>query len=77
MSWVTPNRENFPDLPHTQANAQLHDAVMVVVSQEVYLTHRVLSPGSVECESITLSARPRLLRPSSVRPNSTLRGALY
>ena len=26
--------KSFPDLPHTPANAQLYDAVMVVVSQK-------------------------------------------
>ena len=41
------------------ANAQL-DAVMVVISRKLgrkYRTNRVLNPGHVVCESITLSAR--------------------
>ena len=49
---------------HThQRNAQL-DAVMVVNSQKFsrkYRTNRVLNPGPVACESITLSARPQRL----------------
>ena len=48
---------------HTPANAQL-DAVMVVNSRKLsrkYRTNRVLNPGPVVCESITLSARPQRL----------------
>ena len=35
MSLVRPNWEIHPDLPLTKANAQLDDAVMVVVSQKL------------------------------------------
>ena len=61
MFWARPDREI---LPHTPANAQLFDAVMVVVSRKLgrkFRTNRVLNPGPVVCESITLSARPQLL----------------
>ena len=55
MSWVRPDREILPDLPHTQVNAQLYDADMVVVSRKLgregIRTHRVLNPGTVVCES--------------------------
>ena len=64
MSWVRPVREIHPLLPHTTVNAQLYDAVMVVVSKKLgrrNLTNRDLNPGHVVCESITLSARPQLL----------------
>ena len=64
LSWVIPERESYPDPPHTPANAQLYDAVMVVVSRKLgrkYRTNRVLNPGPVVCEFITLSARPQLL----------------
>ena len=59
MSWVTPDPEI---LPHTPANAQLYDDVMVVVSQKLSKKCTVtpgLEPGA--CESIMLSARPQLL----------------
>ena len=42
-----PTGKSFPDLPHTPANAQLYDAVMVVVSWKLgrkYRTNRVLDP---------------------------------
>ena len=55
---------SFPDLPHTPGNAQLNDAFNLVVSQKLgrkFRTNRVLNPGPVVCESITLSARPQLL----------------
>ena len=48
---------------HTPANAQL-DAVMVVNSWKLsrkYRTNRVMNPGRLMCESITLSARPQRL----------------
>ena len=64
MSWVRPDQEILPDLPQTPANAQFYNAVMVVVSRKLgrkYHTNRVLNPGPVMCESITLSARPQLL----------------
>ena len=54
----------FTDFLHTQANAQLYDAVRVVVSRQLgrmYRINQVLNPGPVVCESITLSARSRLL----------------
>ena len=35
MSWVRPDLEILPDLPHTPANAQFYDAVIVVVSQKL------------------------------------------
>ena len=35
MFWVRPDREIFPDLPHTSANTQLYDAGMVVVCQKL------------------------------------------
>ena len=48
---------------HT-VNAQLHDAGMVVVSQEAwktgYRTHQFLNLGPVVRESVTLSAPPQL-----------------
>ena len=56
--------KSFPDLLHTPANAPL-DAVMVVNSRKLrrkYCTNRVLNPGPVVCESITLSARPQRLQ---------------
>ena len=59
----TSTGKSFPDLPHTPANSQL-DAVMVVNSWKLsrkYRTNRVLNPGPVVCESITLSARPQRL----------------
>ena len=61
MSWVRSDREI---IPHTPANAQLYDAVMVVVrrSVEIVAFPPSLKPGPVVCESITLSARPLLLR---------------
>ena len=38
MSWVIPNREILPrPSTYTPANAQLHDAVMVVVIQKVHV----------------------------------------
>ena len=45
MHWVRPTREPFPDLqiPHKPANAQLFDAVMVVVSQELNKKRTVLN----------------------------------
>ena len=49
---------------HTPANPQLCDTDMVVVSWKLgrnYRTNRVLNPGAVVCESITLSARPQPL----------------
>ena len=61
MTWVRLDRKI---LPHTLANAQFCDAVMVVVSRKLgikYRTNQVLNPGPVVCESITLSARPLLL----------------
>ena len=57
MSWVRPDRD-------TPANAQLYDAVMVVASLKLgrkYRANRVLNSGPVVCESITLSAHPKLL----------------
>ena len=42
MSWVRPDRGIFPDLPHTLANAQLYEAVMVVISQKLSRTCTVL-----------------------------------
>ena len=53
MSWVRPDLEVLPDLPHTTANAQL-DAVMVVISRKLarkYRTNQVLNPGPLVCES--------------------------
>ena len=35
MSWVRPDLEILHDLPHTPANTQLYDAVIVVVSQKL------------------------------------------
>ena len=61
MNWVRPDREI---IPHTHANAQLNESVMVVFSRKLdrkYPTHRVLNPGPVVCESITLSDRQQLL----------------
>ena len=62
MSWVRHNQEILiPDLPHTPANTQL-DAIMVAISRKLgrkHRTKRVLNPGPVVCESITLSARPQ------------------
>ena len=52
MSWVRPDQEF---LPHTAANAQLNDAVMVVVSRKLggkYRTNRVLNPGPVVCDPL-------------------------
>ena len=43
---------------HT-ANTQLHDTVMVVVSQK--LGRKCTVPGPMECKLITLSAKPQLL----------------
>ena len=58
LSWV----RSFPDLPHTPANAQLYDAVMVSRKlSRKYRTNRILNPGPVVCQSITLFARPQLL----------------
>ena len=57
MSWVR------PELPYTPANAQLCDAGMVVVSQELdmkYHTNRVVNQRPVVYKSITLSARPNI-----------------
>ena len=33
MSLVDPTRKSFPDLPHTPANDQRYDAIMVVAHQ--------------------------------------------
>ena len=55
--------ESIPDLPHTPANAQLYDAVMVVVSRKLNRKYRInqfLNPGPLACKSITLSACPQL-----------------
>ena len=62
MSWVRSDREITPDLPHTPANAQLYDAVMVVVrrSGEIVAFPPSLQPGPVVCEFIPLSAHPLL-----------------
>ena len=53
------------DLPHTPANTQHYDAVMVVVSRKIgrkYHTNREpYQPGPVVCKSITLFACPQLL----------------
>ena len=49
---------------HIPANAQLYDAVTVVVRHELgrkYRTNRFLNPGPVVCKSITLSALSQLL----------------
>ena len=36
MSWVSdPIGKSFPELPHTQVNAQIYDAVMVIISQKL------------------------------------------
>ena len=64
MSWIRPNWEILPDLPHTPANAQLNDAVMVVAIRKLgrkYPSNRVLNLGPVVCKSITLSAHPQQL----------------
>ena len=64
MSWVRPDQEILTELPHTPANAQPYDAVMVVISGKLGRKNRtnlVLNPGPVVCESITLSAHPQLL----------------
>ena len=48
-----------------RSNALLYDAVMVVVRRKLgrkYRTNRVLNPGPVVCESITLSAHRQPLR---------------
>ena len=58
-----PTGKSFPDLPHTPANAQLYDAVLVVASGKLSRKNRsnqVLNRGLFS-ESITLSARPQLL----------------
>ena len=50
-----------PTLPHTAANAQLYDAVMVIASRKLgrkFRTNWVLNLGPVVCESITLSTHP-------------------
>ena len=59
--------EILPDLPHTPANAQLCDAVMVVASRNIsrkYRTHRVLNPGPVVCKSITTRSPTAAFLPS-------------
>ena len=33
MSWVRPDREILPDLPHTPANAQPYDAIIVLLQK--------------------------------------------
>ena len=56
--------ETRPDLPHISANTQLYVADIVVVSWKLGInncTNRVLSPGPVVSESITLFARPQRL----------------
>ena len=58
----------FPCLG-SDTTGKLYDDVMVVVSRKLakkYRTNRVLNPRTVECESITLSARPQLF-PTSIR----------
>ena len=64
MSWVRLDRAilHRPST-HTPTNALL-DAVMVVNSRKLgrkYRTNRVLNPGPVVCESMTLSVRPQRL----------------
>ena len=62
MSCVRPIREILPRLSkHTPANAQLYDAVMVLVSQELgrkCRTRTVFNPGPVVCESDKLYSIP-------------------
>ena len=62
MSWVRPDPESFPDLPHTPVNPRLYDVGSWSEAwYKVYRARRVLNPGPVVCESITLSARTQLL----------------
>ena len=62
MSWVRPDREIIlPDLPHTSEHSAVYGGSRSEALLKVYRTHRVLNPGPVVCESITLTARPQML----------------
>ena len=70
MSWVRPDQEILPDLPHTPANAQVMRLWCCYGGSQKFGRKRtalaVLNLGPVECESITLYARPQLLLFSSL-----------
>ena len=65
MSWVWPDQEILlRPSTHISEYSTDHVAGMVVISQKLSrkctITHQVMNPGPVVCESITLSARPPL-----------------
>ena len=60
MSWVRPNRETLPR-SSTHTHQRKLNLMLSWWSSRKYRTNRVLNPGPVVCESITLSARPQRL----------------